>query len=98
MVESSGFFIESTTGVRKPLNHPSYKSINSAWNHENYYCLKQNEEDWKTSKSLDLGQSVSKPTSNNTHNFILLLFATCNPFFLNLAHPPYDILQISLTI
>ena len=41
-------------GVRKPLNHPSYKSINSAWNHENYWLNKEGDEEWKNSKSLDL--------------------------------------------
>ena len=54
MVESSGFFIEATSGVRKPLNHPSYKSINSAWNHENYWLNKECDEEWKNAKSLDL--------------------------------------------
>lgn len=54
IVDAPGFFIESTTGERKPLNHPSYKSINSAWNHENYWLNKQLDEEWKNGKSLDL--------------------------------------------
>ena len=52
--ESCGFFIEAPTGQRKTLDDPAYKSINSAWNHENYWLNKQEDEDWKNAKSLDL--------------------------------------------
>jgi hypothetical protein len=57
MLESSGFFIESTTGNRKPLNNPAYKSINSVWNHENYWLNRQADEEWKTATSLDMGNN-----------------------------------------
>ena len=57
IIDSAGFFIEATTGERKPLNHPSYKCINSVWNHENYWLNNQCDEEWKNEKSLDLSNT-----------------------------------------
>ena len=34
------FFVEATTGERKSLADPSYRRINSIWNHENYWLSK----------------------------------------------------------
>eukprot|EP00093_Oithona_nana_P004408 04408.XXX_95632_92827_1 [CDS] Oithona nana genome sequencing. len=57
IIDSAGFFIEATTGERKPLNHPAYKCINSVWNHENYWLNNQCDEEWKNEKSLDLSNT-----------------------------------------
>ena len=38
--EGHSFFVESTTGLRKSLSDPSYRRINSVWNHENYWLSK----------------------------------------------------------
>ena len=38
--EGRSFFVESTTGLRKSLSDPSYRRINSVWNHENYWLSK----------------------------------------------------------
>lgn len=38
--DGRSFFIESTTGARKSLSDPSYRRINSVWNHENYWLSK----------------------------------------------------------
>ena len=38
--EGPCFFVESTTGERKMLSDPSYRRINSVWNHENYWLSK----------------------------------------------------------
>ncbi len=50
------FFIEASTGERKFLDDPAYKSINSVWNHQNYWLNKSNKQWWRTntSKGLDL--------------------------------------------
>ncbi len=49
-----GFFLEATTGERHPLDHSAYKSINSLWNHENYWLNNETNEEWKNAKSLEL--------------------------------------------
>ena len=38
--DGRSFFIEATTGVKKSISDPSYRRINSVWNHENYWLSK----------------------------------------------------------
>lgn len=35
------FFIEPSTGLRKELDDPEYRGIESIWNHQNYWVLIQ---------------------------------------------------------
>ena len=47
--EGRSFFIEATTGMRKSLSDPSYRRINSVWNHENYWLSKTGQDASTTS-------------------------------------------------
>ena len=54
--EGRSFFIEATTGMRKSLSDPSYRRINSVWNHENYWLSKTGQDASTTSGNYKFDQ------------------------------------------